>query len=414
MDDHSVFRNLARVDPAPDDGPPRFDPTPFTLRDPAAIPPRRWLYGRHMVAGFVSLTVSPGGLGKSSLLTVEALAMTTGRPLLGAAPPHVLTVWCWNGEDPRDELERRIAAACAHYGITAADLGGRLYADSGRDAPVLIAEAARDGAVINRGAVDALVEAVRARGVDVLVVDPFVACHAVSENDNGAVNAVVAAWREIADRTGAAVELVHHAQKAAHMHGGEMGISQSRGASALLDGVRSARFLVAMTEDEAARAGLDSARGFFRVEMGKANLAPRPDKAAWHRLASVALGNGSRLYPEGDLVGVVEAWTWPDPFADVKLADLRAVQAALADGMGRADEQANDWAGARVAEVLGLDVGPRTGRTPKQKAARQKVKALLAGWIKSGALVREARHGAKHGRDLQYLIPGDSADEAAE
>src|SRR5690606_4620106 len=56
---------------------------PFIPVDPATIPPREWLYGRHLMRKFVSVTVAPGGVGKSSLAIVEAVAMASGKPLLG-------------------------------------------------------------------------------------------------------------------------------------------------------------------------------------------------------------------------------------------------------------------------------------------------------------------------------------------
>ena len=37
------------------------------LPDPSSIPPRPWLYGTYLMRGFVSLLVSPGGVGKSQL-----------------------------------------------------------------------------------------------------------------------------------------------------------------------------------------------------------------------------------------------------------------------------------------------------------------------------------------------------------
>ena len=43
--------------------------------------------------------------------------MATGRKLLHDEPWGRSRVWLWNGEDPQDELQRRIAAACARYGI---------------------------------------------------------------------------------------------------------------------------------------------------------------------------------------------------------------------------------------------------------------------------------------------------------
>src|SRR6188768_2915879 len=57
--------------------------TPWTFVDPSTIPPRAWLYGRHYIRKYVSVTVSPGGVGKTSKSIAEALAMATGRDLLG-------------------------------------------------------------------------------------------------------------------------------------------------------------------------------------------------------------------------------------------------------------------------------------------------------------------------------------------
>src|SRR5436305_880618 len=55
--------------------------TPFSWLDPADIPPRQFLYGGHLIRQFVSTTVAPGGIGKSSLGILEALAMASGKPL---------------------------------------------------------------------------------------------------------------------------------------------------------------------------------------------------------------------------------------------------------------------------------------------------------------------------------------------
>ena len=50
----------------------QFSPTPFSLRDPAAIPRRQFLYGRHYIRDFLSATVAPSGVGKSSLSIARA------------------------------------------------------------------------------------------------------------------------------------------------------------------------------------------------------------------------------------------------------------------------------------------------------------------------------------------------------
>ena len=83
-DDFEAF--AAQMDAESGDMPmqPEGLPTPFSWVDPALIPPRPGLYGRHYLRKQVSVTVAPGGLGKSSLTIVEAVAMASGRPLLAS------------------------------------------------------------------------------------------------------------------------------------------------------------------------------------------------------------------------------------------------------------------------------------------------------------------------------------------
>jgi AAA domain len=76
-----------------DSKPVNFTPTAFQWRDPATIPRREFLYGNRYIRGFVSATVAPGGVGKSSVALVEVVAMAAGRDLLGSAPSAPLKVW---------------------------------------------------------------------------------------------------------------------------------------------------------------------------------------------------------------------------------------------------------------------------------------------------------------------------------
>jgi hypothetical protein len=348
------------------------------------------------------------------------LAMVTGRALLGSKPPHPLKVWFWNGEDPLEENERRIGAACIHYGLTGDDLGARLMLDSGRDLPITLAKMEGGSVKVARPVVDQLKAAIKAAQIDVLIVDPFVTSHEVSENDNTAINAVATEWRDIAHETGCAIELVHHTSKAGAANGDEMGIYASRGGGALIDAVRSARYLVRMTQQEAERFGLDEteARVTFRVcTDGKANLAP-PEKATWRRMVSVSLGNGAGFWPEGDHVGVCTPWTPPDAFEGITTRDLRAVQQAIAAEAvpPRESDKGPTWAGFIVGDVLGLDLGDKAStketREPAQNRARAKVRNLLREWIKSGALAVESVKDAK-GNERKTIVVGDpvKADE---
>ena len=124
--------------------PVKFTPTPFKWRDPSTFPRRQFVYGRHYARQFLSVTAAPTKVGKSSLGLVEAVAMASGRNLLGVEPVRPMRVWYWNGEDPQEELERRVLAICLHYSIDRDEVEKNLFLDSGRDTEIIIATQTRD------------------------------------------------------------------------------------------------------------------------------------------------------------------------------------------------------------------------------------------------------------------------------
>lgn len=374
-------------------------PRPYVWAPGPSLPRRAWLYGRFLMRGAVALTVAAGGAGKSSLAIAEALAMAAGRALLRHQPADRLRVWVWNLEDERVELARRIAAACAHHGVTADDLGDRLLVNGAED-QFLIAEQDRNGAHLIGPNIDALVAALARARVDVLVIDPFVSCHAVAENDNNAVDRVAKAWARVAREAACAVHLVHHARKT---NGAQADVEAARGASALLAAVRMARTLNFMTAEEAERFGIAEGRlRHIRLEDGKANFAPPAEQADWLRLESVALGNGDGPFdPDGDHLGVMTAWTPPSVLEGVSAADLLRCQQAVAEGgPWRKDAQCKDWVGVPIAIALGLD--------PTDKGARGKVNRLLPIWIRNKAFKVEYRPDQNH-KPRPFVVVGEQA-----
>jgi hypothetical protein len=360
---------------------PLIKATPFVFREPRLIPPRQRLYGHHLIRGFISCTVSPGGLGKSSLALVDAMAMVTGRNLIGDKPARPSRVWYWNLEDPLVEIERKIAAICIHYKISPDEVGGRLFVNSGRDTKIVIAKEERGGThVIVQPVSSALKSEIKENKIDVWIIDPFVRSHMVAENDNGKISAVCDVYSEIADATKSAGELYHHVRKG-HSGQGEYTIEDGRGAVALRDAVRSARVGNVMSDKEADDAGIERRRrrSYFRIDNGKANLFAPPDKTDWRYIKGVCLGNATSSDPEDD-VGVVTAWAWPNALDGVTTADLVNAQKAVAQGgPWRQDPRANDWVGHPIAEALGLSLSKK-----KDKA---KVRGLLKVWIENGMFV---------------------------
>jgi AAA domain len=316
--------------------------------------------------------------------------------LLGDDPAPHLRIWQINLEDPEDELQRRFAAAAIHYELGAEDIGDRLFLNSGRKVNIVIATEKRDGIVIAVPVIEAIKAEIIDKAIDVLQIDPFVACHSVSENDNTKIAAVARQWADIAEATGCAIELVHHARKGG---GGQaFTVDDARGASSLIAAVRSARVLNGMTKDDAERANIDNPTSYFNIGDGKANLAPRGDKATWRHIVGVPLGNGDDPFDrQGDLVGVVEPWSWPDPFAEVSVYDAKEVQRRIAQGEWRENSQSTTWAGSVVADVCGLDMS--------DKAAKATIRSLIARWVASGALRIVPRKDEKR-RNRKFIEVG--------
>lgn len=378
--------------------------TPYAFPAASSIPKRESLYGGHYVRQFVSTTVAPSKVGKSSLEIVEALAMASGKPLLGVQPAGCFRVWLWNGEDPIEELQRRICAAMLAHGLTREDVGDRLFVDTGRQMPIVLATAARDGARIADPVVRDVIRTIEENAIDVFQVDPFVSSHRVSENDNGAIDLVAKRWAYVADVTRSAVELVHHVRK---LNGAEVTVEDGRGAVALIAASRSARAMARMTKTEAARLGLTSVcRRLFRFADTSSNLALPADGEAerWYELTSVGLCNGGGEDPidaqmNGDSVGVVRVFDMPRE-AERALEAMGAGQSEdaatresaaldeLSTGEWRIDVQARDaWAGCAIGRAYGLDIDD-----PDAKAH---VKLLLRTWIKDGKLVETSRQNSQ-------------------
>lgn len=407
------------VEPAPahptqppakeDDTPFRF--TPFSWKDPASLPRRQFAFGKHYIRKYVSVTVAPGGLGKTSNSVVEALSMASGKDLTGDKPPSRLRVWLFNAEDPRDEMDRRIMAACLHYGLSPADIEGHLFLDTGREQELIVMhEDKKAGVTVNVPIVEAVAEQIRRNQVDVLIVDPFVSTHRVNENDNGAIDKVAKLWAQIADDTNCAIDVVHHLRKLRDDNGKEAHVEDARGAVSLIGAARSVRVLNRMSADEATKAGVkpEDRYSYFHIHYGKANLVRMDAKRYWRKLVSVGLGNGGKgilAKTQQDTAGVVTAWKWPskDEMAEAIPDDVRqAVLVQLGNQNHRESAQADDWAGYVLAEAMGMHLDVAKALTPEKR----KVKMVLDAWIENGILQVVKEDDPKRvGRKIAYVRP---------
>jgi hypothetical protein len=363
--------------------------TPYIWRDPATIPPRSWIYGKHYIRKFVSATIAPGGLAKTSLILVEAIAMMFKFPLLQIMPTEAVKAWIWNGEDPKEEVERRIAAICHHYEINGPELEPRLFLDSGRVDPIKLAAVIGGAIRMDTELEKDIIATIKENDIGVAIFDPLIATHSVPESDNTHMDAVAKTFGRVADETNAAIELVHHIRKASGAQH-EITVDDARGATAVVNAARTVRVLNRMTKDQAQELKIKEPRYYFRADTGKANLAP-PEVATWHRIINVDL-------PNGDAVGVVAPWDYPAPLDRITVTHMYKIREVAAQGTWRKDTRSEQWIGNAVAKVADLN--------PSDVADRKTIKAALAAWFTNGVLDVQVRED-EHRKEREYVIPGN-------
>jgi hypothetical protein len=379
--------------------PPPLSFTPYRILNEADIVRRNFLYGSIYIRKCVSGTIGTGAIGKSSLILCENISMAIGRDLLsGTILGAPLRVLYWNGEDDRDELDRRITAIRKHFNIDQKLLLDHLFYDSGHDVPVKIAKVERGNVIVDAVRLAQFDKWIADNQVDVASLDPLINLHGSSET-NEMLDAIVKSFAPIAAARNCAIHIAQHTRKAAPGQT-EFTVDDARGGSSWVYGLRAARVTNRMTAKEAEDAGIEETERwrYFRITLGKPNYTP-PEKAHWVRLASITLANGPADDPQrGDNVGVVEGWTYPDAFAGVTGAHMDWTRNLARTQELRDDPRADAWIGIPLAKHLNLNLS--------NKADKAKVKNILKKWTDNGVLAVEEREDDRR-RKRKFIVPGN-------
>jgi AAA domain/Primase C terminal 2 (PriCT-2) len=347
--------------------------------DDNAIPPRGWLLGNVFCRGFVSSVIGDGGVGKTATRNAQLMSCAVGRSLTGEHVFQRCRVLMISLEDDDKELRRRIRAACLHHQVERDELKGWFFvAAPGRSAGKLLT-VDKDGKLVPAGLAEKIEKVIQERRIDIVSLDPFVKSHAVGENDNIAIDAVVEILTQLAAKYDIAVDVPHHISKGQADPGNA---NRGRGASSMKDAARLVYTLTPMTLEEAKGFDLDEAmrRSLIRMDSGKVNIAPPMAEAKWFHLVGVPIGNGTDLYPNGDMVQTVEPWTPPDKWAGLSHHLLNQIltdiDAGLPDGNRYTD-------GSNAKERAAWQVVVK--RAPNKSEAD--AKGIIKAWVKSGLLV---------------------------
>jgi hypothetical protein len=208
--------------------------------------------------------------------------------------------------------------------------------------------------------------------------DPIKKAHALEENSNDDMDALVTILARLAIEQNIGVDFLSHERKSP----GEAGdANRARGAGAIKDGGRLVYTLTGMTEAEREAFNLpeEQRRFLFRVDSAKVNIAPPSATTQWFKLIGVKLDNGNDTYPNGDEVQTVEPWTPPGVFEGLATADLNTALDKLRAGMsdGRrysAAPTARERAAWRVLQEICPD------------KSEQQCRAVIKTWVKNKLL----------------------------
>ena len=240
---------------------------------------------------------------------------------------------------------------------------------------------------------------IRQHRIDVVILDPFVKTHAVAENDNVAIDFVAGLMTSLAVRHNVAVMVAHHTRKGP---AGPGNADSGRGASSLKDAARLVYTLTKMSWSEARNFDIPEAerRSLIRLDPGKINLTPAI-KANWFRLLGVPLGNGSKTYPNGDIVQTVTCWAPPNVWADIDPHKKAEILHRIENGMlnGRRYSSANA-AGPRAAWQVVKNLAP--------KLSRKQCRNVIGDLIEHGKLVVRDHRDPITRRHAKGLFPGSN------
>ncbi|MCO5089875.1 AAA family ATPase [Bosea sp. (in: a-proteobacteria)] len=285
------------------------------LISPAGILVREWLLDPLLPFGDATQCIGEPGIGKSSLMLLFALVVATGRedilrgknatgqPISPVRLHRPGPVLIYNAEDRLAEMERRLAAAQRHFGVTDADMKHDIILWSGVDNEHLTLMCRPDGrSDLKRAPGFARLEAViRKHGVVMVALDPQRSLTGGVENSTEDAEALFQALARLASETKTSIVVVHHPNKTTRENAGDM--MAGSGSSAAAGKVRSSFTATNVRpdrrRDDEKDWNLDGPNArLIRIDHGKLNHGEKLSTPLVYRRVSVPVGNGSGVRPE--------------------------------------------------------------------------------------------------------------------
>jgi RecA-family ATPase len=210
------------------------------------VPARQWIWEGYVPVGAVTALYGDGGTGKSPLAQQFMTAVATGRLFLEQEVAHVraLGVFC---EDDEDELQRRQAAINLALKISFAALGDMRWISRVGSENLLMTFGA-DGRGVSTPFFDQIVNASRAFGARVVIIDTAADTFAGNENIRTQVRQFISLLSRLAREIGGAVILLAHPSQTGKVTG-----SGDGGSTAWNNSVRSRLYFHRPGQPDAAK-----------------------------------------------------------------------------------------------------------------------------------------------------------------
>lgn len=232
-----------------------------------------------LVAGTVGLLTSPGGSGKSMLITEAALCVASAaanESLLRLPIDRHGPVVILNAEDPVDMIHARLH-----------QMGKFLDTDTRHslvEKTVIEALYGKGRNILDQKWQKELLDLLIRNNARLCVFDTLSRCHTADENSNSEMSKVMSILESIARESGTAIVLVHHTSKSMAALGRTDEQQSARGASLLVDNARWQSYMAVMTADEAKKQKIKAEDREYHVRFGisKQNYG-KPFAARWFK-----------------------------------------------------------------------------------------------------------------------------------
>lgn len=275
-------------------------------------PPRRWIIKNRLLSEAITMTVAPGGFGKSTFAMAEGLCISDGKSVFKSCGMEVIekgpVLYC-GLEEPYQELTRKLVGMREYYDIQSDDF---MYF-SGMDYPLVIAKD-NETEIVEGPGLAFIKDVIEKENPVLIIIDPWVEANEISENDNKKMVAAMHKLGQLVVDTRTAIHLVHHTVKGNDVEKMRGNADMSRGASGQVNKARIVHTLTGMTAEEGMAYGVKEHFRYFRIDDGKLNYGLKDGKGKWFKNLSIGLGNAREIdgiYREEDSIGV------PQPASEV-------------------------------------------------------------------------------------------------